>query len=420
MIPKAVWGENKRMKITFEDIQKAQAILKGIAYHTPLVHSEWLSKKYGIRKSGGQAQVHLKMEHLQLTGSFKIRGAYNRIYSLTEEEKEKGVIASSAGNHAQGVALSAQMLGVSSTIVMPERASLIKVENTKNYGAQVLLFGDVYDDAYKKAREIESQEGRSFVHPFDDPWVVAGQGTLGLEIVQDLPAVDTVIVPIGGGGLIGGIALAIKTLLPKAKIIGVQSEQTQPVYQMFYGQNVESTVRRITTIADGIAVKRPSKDIFDQIIKPYVDQVVTVSDEEIAEAIVTLLERHKTVVEGSGAAALAALMNRDLDLGSNVCVLCCGGNIDLNLIAKVIERGQVRKGRLVELTVIVEDLPGILNNLTKVLAEQGANILDVHHDRVSGGLYLRETMINFVIETVGHEHAERIKEALKRVGARIA
>ncbi len=407
------------MKVTLEEVEAAQKKLKHIALKTPLTHSPWLTQLYGKSGNNATSNIYIKFENSQITGSFKLRGAYTKISSLNEEEKKRGVIASSAGNHAMGVAHSAQLLGIKCTIVMPERASIVKVENTRALGAKVVLYGEVYDDAYKKAREIAETEGLVFIHPFEDSKVVSGQATLGLEIAEDLPSVDTVIVPIGGGGLISGMAQALAYKKPGCRIIGVQSEQTPSVYQMYYNQPVEISSRRITTIADGIAVKRPSEDLFHSFIKPFVHQVVTVTDDEIAEAIVGLLERHKSLAEGSGAAALAALMNRSLDLGENVCVLVSGGNIDLNIINKVLQKGQVRRGRLVEISVIVEDLPGSLSQLAKVISDHGANVLDVHHDRVSGGLYLRETLIEFVVETIGHDHSQKIKEALKRIGARI-
>ncbi len=328
------------------------------------------------------------------------------------------MIASSAGNHAQGVALSASLAKVKSTIVMPETAPLNKIEATKSYGAEVILKGEIYDDAYEEARRLEKEKGYTFVHPYEDPHVIAGQGTIGLEILQQIPDVDCIVVPIGGGGLISGISLAVKTLNPKCRIVGVQSDQTSGMAQMFHHQTVVQK-KKISTIADGIAVKKPSQIMYDSFISKYVDEIVTVTDDEIAESIVYLLERVKTVTEGSGAAGFAAAMNKSFALGEKTCVLLCGGNIDLNIISKVIQLGQTRRGRLIELSVIVEDLPGSLNRLTQVLAEQRANVLEVHHDRISQDLFLRQTRIDFILETTSREHIERIKSALKNIGARI-
>jgi threonine dehydratase len=362
--------------------------------------------------------VYLKFENTQRTGSFKIRGAYNKIANLTSEEKKRGVVASSAGNHAQGVALSASFAGVAATIVMPENAPLTKINATKGYGANVVLKGEIYDDAYEYARFLEKENGFVFVHPYEDPSIIAGQGTIGLELYERLPDLDSIVIPIGGGGLISGISTAIKALNPKIKIIGVQSEQASGMSQLFHHKTPHPK-KRISTIADGIAIKHPSKLIYDTFISKNVDEVVTVSDDEIAEAIVFLLERAKTMTEGSGAAAMAAIMNKKLSLGKKTCVILSGGNVDLNVISKIIEKGQTKRGRLVELSVVVDDLPGNLNRLTKAIAEQKANILEVHHDRISQGLFLRETRIDFVLETSSPEHIERIKEALISAGGKI-
>ena len=401
------------MKVSLEDIRKAHELIKPIVKRTELDQSHSASKLVG-------SDVYFKFENQQLTGSFKLRGALNKIASLSSEEKRKGVVASSAGNHAQGVAFSATRSGVKSTIVMPTSAALVKVQATKDYGAEVVLHGEIYDEAYEHARELEKKNGYTFVHPYEDPLIVAGQGTLGVEIFEQLAGVDTIIVPVGGGGLISGIGLAIKALKPDCKIIGVQSNQVPSMERLFHHQPMPEAVKRITTIADGIAVKRPSQVMYDSFISKYVDDMVTVTDDEIAEAIVFLLERAKTVVEGSGAAGLAALMNRQLKLGQKTCVLLCGGNIDLNIIAKVIDKGLIRKGRLIELSVIVDDLPGNLNRLTKIIAEMGGNVLEVHHDRVSKGLFLRETKIDFVLETTSSEHVEKIRQALVGIGARVS
>lgn len=399
------------MKVTLEDIRKAREVLKNVAQHTEIDLSASASKMLGC-------EVYLKFENTQRTGSFKIRGAYNKIANLTPEEKKRGVVASSAGNHAQGVALSAALAGVKATIVMPETAPLTKVHATKGYGADIILKGEIYDDAYEHARLLEKEKGYVFVHPYEDPFIIAGQGTIGLELHECLPDLDSVVIPIGGGGLISGISTALKALNPKIKIIGVQSDQAPAVSQLFHGQTPEPK-RRISTIADGIAIKHPSQVIFDSFISKNVDDIVTVTDDELAESIVFLLERAKTMTEGSGAAAMAAVMNRKLQLGKKTCVILSGGNVDLNIISKIIEKGQTKRGRLAELSVVVDDMPGNLSRLTKVIAEQKANILEVHHDRISQGLFLRETRIDFVLETTSPEHIQKIKDALTAVGGKI-
>jgi threonine dehydratase len=400
------------MKVTLEDILKAREVLKNTARNTELDLSMSASQMLGT-------EIFFKYENTQRTGSFKIRGAYNKIANLTAEEKARGVVASSAGNHAQGVALSATLAGVKATIVMPENAPLTKVNATKGYGATVILKGEIYDDAYEHARFLEKEKGYVFVHPYEDPYVIAGQGTIGLEIHEKLPDLDTIVIPIGGGGLISGVSTALKSLNPNVRVIGVQSDQAPGMSQLFHHQTPPSGKRRISTIADGIAIKHPSRQMYDDFISKTVDEVVTVSDDELAEAIVFLLERAKTLCEGSGAAAMAAVMNRKLDLGKKSCVLLCGGNVDLNLIAKIIDKGQLKRGRLIELSVVVDDLPGNLHRLTSAIAAQKANILEVHHDRISKNLVLRETRIDFVLETSSPEHIERIKAALVEAGGKI-
>lgn len=399
------------MKVTLEDIRKARETLKNISQNTEIDYSVSASRLLG-------SEVFLKFENTQRTGSFKIRGAYNKIINLTPEEKKRGVVASSAGNHAQGVALSASLAGVQSTIVMPQNAPLTKVNATKGYGANVILHGEIYDDAYEHARLLEKEKGFVFVHPYEDPYIIAGQGTIGLELHESLPDLDSVVVPIGGGGLISGISTALRALNPKIRIIGVQSDQAPGMSQLFHHQTPDPK-KRMSTIADGIAIKHPSKVVYESFIAKNVDEVVTVTDNELAEAIVFLLERAKTMVEGSGAAAMAAAMNRKLNLGKKTCIILSGGNVDLNIIAKIIEKGQIKRGRLAELSVVVDDLPGNLSRLTQAIAEQRANILEVHHDRISQGLFLRETRIDFVLETSSPEHIEKIKQALIAVGARI-
>ncbi|MFZ4405509.1 MAG: threonine ammonia-lyase [Pseudobdellovibrionaceae bacterium] len=399
------------MKVTLQDIQKAHEILKKIISPTETVQSISASQ---IMKT----EIYLKLENTQRTGSFKLRGAYNKIANLSQEEKARGVVASSAGNHAQGVALSASLAQVKSLIVMPENASLNKIESTRNYGAEVVLHGEVYDDAFEHAKKLEKEKGYTFVHPYEDAHVIAGQGTIALEILQKVPDLDSLVVPIGGGGLISGIAVAAKSINPKIRVIGVQSAQA-PGMSLLFNKTTGKKSSKIITIADGIAIKNPSKVMFENFISKYVDQVVTVSDDEIAETIVFLLEKSKTVAEGAGAAGLAAVFNRSLDLGAKSCVVLCGGNIDLNIVSQIIERGQIRRGRLAAISVVIDDMPGSLHKLTAVLSALRANIIEVHHDRVSQNLFLRETRVDFVFETSGPEHVQRIKEALITSGAKI-
>ena len=399
------------MKITLADIEQAQQTLRGVVHQTPLELSKSAS-------TFAPSQVYIKYENLQRTGSFKIRGAFNKIAQLTPQEKKQGVVASSAGNHAQGVALSATLAQVKSTVVMPLTAPLSKVSATQGYGAQVVLRGDIYDEAFEHAKELEKSQGLTFVHPYEDPYVIAGQGTIGLELLDAVADLTSVIVPIGGGGLISGIATALKAKNPKVKIYGVQSSKAPSMAALFHGKPAPK-IERISTIADGIAIKKPSQLMYDSFISKLVDDVVTVDDNEIAEAIVYMMERTKTVTEGSGAAGMAALMNRRLDLGAKTCVVLSGGNIDLNIVSKIIERGQIKQGRIIRISAIVEDLPGNLNRLTQAIAKQRANVLEVHHDRVKSDLYLRETQIDFVLECNSTEHGQQIRQSLIDEGARI-
>lgn len=400
------------MKVTLQDIEQARDRLSGFVHPTETSRSASASDLVG-------AEVFFKFENLQRTGSFKIRGAFNRIMTLTDAEKKRGVVASSAGNHAQGVALSARLAGVKATIVMPENASLNKIAATRSYGADVVLHGEFYDAAYERARAIEQETGAVFVHPYEDERVIAGQGTIGLEILQAVPDLDSVIVPVGGGGLISGISTAIKALRPSCRVIGVQAAPAQGMTRLFRGEAYEAPPGRPGTIADGIAVKKPSKTMLEDFIRKSVDEMVVVNDDEIAAAIVYLLERTKNLVEGSGAASTAALLGRKLSPGKKTCVVLSGGNIDLNVIAKVTERGLITQGRLLEISVVVDDQPGSLNRLTRVFADQGANILEVRHDRVERGLSLKEAKVDFVLETTGPEHTERLLEGLRAIGARL-
>lgn len=402
--------------MTIEEIRKAQEFLKGSVTRTFV---RPCSRTFEIPGT----ELFFKFENEQLTGSFKIRGALNKMNSLTEEERSRGVIASSAGNHAQGVAYAAKLLGVKAHIVMPETAPIVKVNATKGYGAQVILHGDFYDDAYAKALELEKEKGYTFVHPYQDPHIIAGQGTIGLELLEDIPDLVSIVVPIGGGGLISGIATAAKAIKPSIRVIGVVSDQASGMMSLFQKGSLpksdQPVKRRASTIADGIAVKNPSPLMYDTYISQLVDEIVAVDDDEISQALVFLLERNKTVTEGSGAAGFAAVMSRELNLGKKSCVVLGGGNIDLNVMALVIEKGLRREHRLTRLAVIVDDLPGNLNRITNVMAELRANILEVYHDRVSPELGLRETRIDLLVETTSDEHIQRIHQALKAQGFKI-
>jgi len=400
------------MIVTLQDIQDARSQIHKFINTTICDFSKSATDLLG-------AEIYLKLENTQRTGSFKIRGATNKIISLSDAEKKRGVIACSAGNHAQGVALSSTMNGVKSVIIMPENAPIAKIQATKSYGAEVILHGSMFDEAKEFAFKLAQEKGYVFVHPFEDAKVIAGQGTIGLELIEQIKDLDTVVVPIGGGGLISGIAIALKSLNPRIRIIGVQTELVSTMVQMFKTKKYEPLMQPVSTLADGIAVKTPSQDMFDSFISKYVDEVATVTEGEIAEAIVFLLERAKTVAEGSGAVALAAALSKKIKLGRKNVLLVCGGNIDLNIVSSIITRGQIQRGRLCELSVVVADIPGSLSRLTQILADRRANILEVHHDRLRHGLSLKETRIDFVIETTSHEHIQQIIHDLKLSGAQV-
>lgn len=394
--------------VELQKVWQARENLAGIIHQTNLDLSFTFSELSGNK-------VYLKTENLQKTGSFKIRGAYNKIASLGREEKEKGVIAASAGNHAQGVAFGASRAGIVSTIVMPEGAPLSKVVATRGYGANVILHGGVYDDAYNKALEIQKETGATFVHAFDDPEVIAGQGTIGLEILDELPDVDAILVPIGGGGLISGIAVAVKNLKPSVKIIGVEAEGAACVLASRQTGDRE-TLPSALTIADGIAVKCPGTVTFD-LIQKYMDDVVTVSDEEIASTILLLLERSKLVAEGSGAAALAALVYRkNLLKDQKVAVLISGGNIDVNFMSRIIEKGLVKTGRNVKLVTAILDKPGNLQHFLSIIAENKANVISIFHDRLDPNLPLNKAQVEVVLETQSGEHVAQLIANLKKQG----
>lgn len=398
------------MTVTLEDIKQAQAILRQNEIPpTPLLFSP------GISSLVDGLPVYLKAENLNRAGSFKVRGAVTKIASLTPEEAARGVIAASAGNHAQGVALAARALGIRAIICMPEGAPLTKVAATKNYGAEVVLHGQTYDDAYQKALELQAEHGYVFVHAFDDPHTVAGQGTIGLEILDELPNVKTVFVPIGGGGMISGIALALKTLKPDVRVIGVQAAGAPAMY--LSKQNGELTnTEFVRTIADGIAIKRPGKLTWE-IIKQCVDEIVLVDEEEIAESILVLLERMKLMVEGGGAAGFAALLNKKVaNVEGPACVVLSGGNIDVNVLSRIIERGLVKAGRYVRMTTFVPDRPGGLQQLLACVANLGANVIECHHQRWLAKSTIGEVEIDLSLETRDAEHVQELLAGLRQNG----
>jgi threonine dehydratase len=361
--------------------------------------------------------VYLKLENLQMTGSFKERGALNRIAMLTPEQAARGVIAASAGNHAQGVAYHATARGIRALIVMPLTTPLVKVTATRNFGAEVLLHGANYDEACSEAMRLCEQQGLTFIHPFDDAAVMAGQGTIGLELLEQIPQLEAVVVPIGGGGLIGGIACAIKESRPDIRVVGVQTSRLPSMLAAVEAHH-PVTVDGATTIADGIAV-RTAGDLTLPMVESYVDEIVTVDEDEIASAILVLLEREKTLAEGAGATALAALLQKKTSLqGAHTAVLVCGGNIDVTLLARIIERGLVQDGRLIRLRIHLLDKPGALAELTRLIASHRANIVDTLHNRAYYGVNLGDTVIDITMETRGREQVEELLAALTAEGYR--
>ena len=401
-----------KLPIGLADVEAARERIRGSVYYSPCSHSEMLSALTG-------QHVWLKLENLQLTGSFKERGALNRIAMLSPEQAARGVIAASAGNHAQGVAHHATRRGIRSLIVMPQQTPLVKVTATRNFGAEVVLHGANYDEAYAEARRICAGNGMTFIHPFDDPDVMAGQGTIGLELLEQVPEMAAVVVPIGGGGLIGGIACAIKESRPEVRVIGVQTARLPSMMEaMATGGPV--TVEPATTIADGIAVRRAGTVTFP-MVERYVDEMVTVDEDEIASAILVLLEREKTLAEGAGAAALAAVLQQKSALltpGGNTAVLVCGGNIDVTLLSRIIERGLVQDGRLIRLRIHLLDKPGALAELTRLIASRSANIVDTLYNRAYYGVNLGDTTIDMTLETRGREQVAELLGAMDAGGYR--
>ncbi len=397
--------------VTLPDVQAALGRIRDRIYLSPCARSETLSRLTGTVAS-------LKLDNLQMTGAYKERGALNKLLLLPAEARARGLIAASAGNHAQAVAYHAGRLGVKATIVMPETTPIMKVANTRAHGARIVLHGANYDEAYAEARRLEQLEKLTFVHPFDDPDVIAGQGTVALEILEQEPELDAVVVPLGGGGLVSGVAAAVKALRPAAKVIGVETEVLPSMLQAV-DAGAPVTLEPASTIADGIAVKRAGDVTFEHV-KALVDEIVTVSEEEISSAILYLLEKEKSVVEGAGAVGVAALLNhkvRGLE-GKKVVAIVSGGNIDVNLVARVIERGLVKDGRLVRVSVALQDKPGQLSKVSTIIANHRANVIEVHHTRAFAYRF-GDTTLQLTLETRGPEHVEEILRALRERGYQV-
>jgi threonine dehydratase len=395
--------------LNLDSFYKARYVLSKIIRRTDLVHAT---------KINPESDVYLKPECLQKTGSFKVRGAYYKISQLSEEEKQKGVIACSAGNHAQGVALGATAMGIKSLICLPQGAPISKVEATKRLGAEVCLVPGVYDDAYQKALQLRDEHGYTFIHPFDDENVIAGQGTIGLELLDQLPDVQAVVVPVGGGGLISGIAYAIKSLNPQVKVYGVQASGAASMVQSLHDHQQEK-LASVSTIADGIAVKEPGKLTFD-ICSKYVDDIVTVSEDEICAAILHLIESEKMVAEGAGAASVAAVMFNKVPVkGCKTICVVSGGNIDVTILSRVINRGLAMSGRVCTMSIELADKPGQLLNVSEVLARLGANIISVHHERNTDSQNVTDCVLRLTVETKNLKHVESIKKALADIGMNI-
>lgn len=392
--------------LTLDKIYHAAFVLRDVARRTDLIAAERLHS---------DSELYLKTENLQVTGSFKLRGAYYKISQLSEEERAHGVIACSAGNHAQGVALAATRLGIPSVVCMPDGAPIMKVESTKRLGAKVELVKGTYDDAHDRAVELQKETGMTFIHPYDDELVMAGQGSIGLEILDQLPDVEAIIVPIGGGGLIAGVAMAVKSLRPDVKVYGVQAAGAGSMYRAFH-DGVYETLDRVDTFADGIAVKTPGEHTFE-LIRKYVDDIVTVSEDEIAAAILALMENQKLVAEGAGASPVAAALFGKLPIaGKKTVCLVSGGNIDVNILSRVITRGLVMSGRTANLMIALEDKPGQLLRVSDIVSSCGANIVSVHHDRGDTNMAITSCFLKLGLETRDAAQIEQIKERLREEG----
>ena len=395
--------------LTIDNVYSASNALKDVVRKTDVIYAPKLCP--GV-------DLYLKTENLQITGSFKVRGAYYKMTRLSDEEKKRGVIACSAGNHAQGVALAAQKNGIKAVICLPDGAPISKVEATKSYGAEVCLVEGVYDDAYKKALALRDEMGYTFIHPFDDEDVIAGQGTIALELIEQLPKIDAVIVPIGGGGLISGMAYTLKTINPRIKVYGVQAVGA-PSMKKAIEKGVIEELSAVSTIADGIAVKKSGENTF-ALCQKYVDEIVTVSDDEISAAILALMEQHKLVTEGAGAVAVAAAMFHKVDLkGKKTVCLLSGGNIDVTILSRVIKRGLLMSGRSCQLMIELMDKPGQLKNVSRIIADLGGNVTSVHHERANEGSDVNGCFLRILLETRNYEHIAQIKQALTDYGFKL-
>ncbi|MCI8600648.1 MAG: threonine ammonia-lyase [Oscillospiraceae bacterium] len=395
--------------LTLDKIYQASFVLKNVLHTTEPIYAPLLCPG---------CELYLKPENLQVTGSFKVRGAYFKMSQLSPEEKAAGVIACSAGNHAQGVALAARENGIKAQICIPEGAPISKVEATKSYGAEVVLVKGVYDDAYAKAIELQKEQGSTFIHPYDDEDVIAGQGTIGLELMNQLSDIDAVIVPIGGGGLISGVAYAVKSLNPKVKVYGVQAAGAPSMIDSIK-EGRQLTLPGVSTFADGIAVKHPG-DLTYEIVSKYVDELVTVTDDEIATAILALIERHKMIAEGAGAVAVAAAMFGKVDIkGKKAVCVVSGGNIDVTILSRVISRGLMKEGRSTDITVALVDKPGQLVAVSELIARTGANVVSVRHDRSDEDMDINSCFLRLGMETRDRDHVEEIKRVLRDAGYQI-
>lgn len=399
----------KKEIMTLDNVYKARYALKDVAIKTDVLYAPKLVPG---------AELYLKTENLQITGSFKVRGAYYKMSRLTAEEKAKGIVACSAGNHAQGVALAAQKNGIKAIICLPDSAPISKVEATRSYGAEIRLVEGVYDDAYAEALRLRDEDGYTFIHPFNDADVIAGQGTIALELSEQLPDMDAVIVPVGGGGLISGVAYTIKSLNPNVKVYGVQASGAPSMLNSIHDEHIEK-LDSVFTIADGIAVKEPGTLTYE-LCSQYVDEIVTVSDDEISAAILALMEKHKLVVEGAGAVAVAAAMFGKVDVkGKKTVCLLSGGNIDVTILSRVITRGLLMSGRNCQLNIELVDKPGQLMNVSRIIAEQGGNVTAVHHEHSNEGSDVNGCYLRLTLETRNFEHIEQIKQALTDYGIKI-
>lgn len=395
--------------VTLDKIYHAAHVLKSVVRHTDLIKAPAINPT---------ADIYLKPENLQVTGSFKVRGSGYMISQLSDEEKRRGVIACSAGNHAQGVALAATKYGIKSVICLPDGAPISKVEATKGYGAEVVMVEGVYDDAYAEAIRLRDEQGYTFIHPFDAENVIAGQGTIGLEILNEMPEVDAIIVPIGGGGLISGVALAAKKLNPDVKVYGVQAAGAPSMFNSIKDGKIER-LDSVSTIADGIAVKEPGENTFNYV-KDYVDEIVTVTEDEIATAILTLIEQHKMIAEGAGAVSVAAAMFDKVPVqGKKVVCIVSGGNIDVTILSRVIKRGLSRSGRNHSLLVELVDKPGQLKGVSNIIADKGGNVISVHHERAGEGSDINGCFLRIVLETRNFEHIKEITDALTEAGYKL-